>query len=194
MVGYERARDEEDPRAAQGLERGERPDHGQVRAARGSARRHRRAGRRAGRGYEGLSVSSQRAAPFWKRGIRCALRLAPPQAGLRHWPNINRRVCRGQFLWAEASAGCFLRCIRRRKKRIGVYSRRARRELCEMLQGAYDLKGHMPPVSYSSSALLSSARCTNAFSSETSAASRRMASRISGRCSRARSGVMSRPP
>ncbi len=25
------------------------------------------------------------------------------------WPDINRRVCRGQFLWAEARAKCFLR-------------------------------------------------------------------------------------
>ena len=31
-----------------------------------------------------------------------------PACGTR-WPDINRRVCRGQFLWAEARAKCFLR-------------------------------------------------------------------------------------
>ena len=47
------------------------------------------------------------------------------------WPDINRRVCRGQFLWAEASANCF--CGILRAKRIGFYSRLPSRELCETI-------------------------------------------------------------
>ncbi|MFR1194945.1 MAG: hypothetical protein ACLSDK_02415 [Oscillospiraceae bacterium] len=47
------------------------------------------------------------------------------------WPDISRRVCRGQFRWAEASAKYFSRRTRRREKWIEPYSRPAGRELCE---------------------------------------------------------------
>ena len=57
------------------------------------------------------------------------------------WPDINRRVCRGQFLWAEARAKCFLRRTRRRKKRITIYLRPAGRELGETVCAARQLPG-----------------------------------------------------
>ena len=56
--------------------------------------------------------------------LRSAPRLAVGQPATLRWPDISRRVCRGQFLWAEARAKCFSRRTRRRKKRIGLYSRR----------------------------------------------------------------------
>ena len=37
------------------------------------------------------------------------------------WPDINRRVCRGQYLWAEARAKCFLRRTRRRKNGLDLF-------------------------------------------------------------------------
>ena len=40
------------------------------------------------------------------------------------WPDVNHRVCRGQFLWVEARAGNISQRTRRREKRIGSYSRR----------------------------------------------------------------------
>ena len=72
--------------------------------------------------------------PFCSGGIRCASCLGwlCRPATLR-WPDINRRVCRGRFLWAEARAKCFLRRTRRRKKQIGAFSRPSSRELCETL-------------------------------------------------------------
>ena len=63
--------------------------------------------------------------------LRSAPRLAVGQPATLRWPDISRRVCRGQFLWAEARAKCFSRRTRRREKRIGFFAPLRRRELCE---------------------------------------------------------------
>ncbi len=50
----------------------------------------------------------QRAMPFG-RGEFAANRAFCAHSAQKYtlWPDINRRVCRGQFLWAEARAKCF---------------------------------------------------------------------------------------
>ena len=63
-------------------------------------------------------VPAKRVNPFCRKSFRCALRLGWPLAACD----------------TPLRAKCFLRRTRRRKKRIGSFSRRARRELCETLK------------------------------------------------------------
>ena len=74
--------------------------------------------------------------------LRSAPRLAVGQPAALRWPDISRRVCRGQFLWAEARAKCFSRRTRRREKRIGFFLRRCGANSVRLERGAPGFAGH----------------------------------------------------
>ena len=49
--------------------------------------------------------------PFWTNEFRSEPRVLPAVGGQNTlWPDINRRVCRGQFLWAKACSAQSVFC------------------------------------------------------------------------------------